>query len=139
MIVTLNPEWLRTCMDLWRDAAHRKVRSDGDLEFHFPGAQASLLEGFSGTAKSWLMVLRACKASSVDQDALAQLQAEVVALDEWARRELDALRRPSQEKCIGVKVRLLRAHRDTANATRPLLDQPRPDDVGSSPWRVLLR
>ncbi len=84
MKLELDPEWLRTSMNMWRDAVDMKIPIHDSFKVHFLEKRGNMLEGFVKTANSWMTVLRACKAEGEDQAALESLMAEVKAFKKWS-------------------------------------------------------
>lgn len=84
MKLDLDPEWLRTSMNMWRDTVDMKIPIHDDFKIHFIEKRAVLLENFTKTGTSWMMVLRACKAAGRDLVELDALKADVEAFKKWA-------------------------------------------------------
>lgn len=66
MKIELDPEFLRTSMDLWRQAVDMEIPIHDSLRMHFFSRRGELLAGFVKTAGQWSMVLNACKATGED-------------------------------------------------------------------------
>lgn len=96
MHLDLDCAWLRTSMELWRDAVDMNIPMHDDFKVHFWENRAAFLDGFTKTATAWLMLLDSCKA---DGDALAELavlKADVEQFKTWAQdgaRDLHTLAR----------------------------------------------
>ena len=123
MKVDLDSDWLRTSMEMWRDAIDMRIPVHDKFKVHFIEQRSQLLEGFVKTATSWSMVLRACKADGHDLEALQSLNTDVDAFKQWAVDGLEELRR------LGVQ----EAHADMLQdlLKRPdLLPRPKPPEEG---------
>jgi hypothetical protein len=99
MKLDLNPEKLRTSMDLWRKAVDLEMPINDDFKLHFITQRQKLLAGFVSTATAFSIVLRGCEADGfqdlVDLDALKQ---DVADFKKWAEDGLAEMRRLGSEE-----------------------------------------
>lgn len=91
MKVELNPEWLRVSMDLWRKSLDMEIPLADQLKIHLFARRGQILDGFSKTASSWLMVLRQCKATGPDLIDLDNLEEEITDFKKWADDGISSL------------------------------------------------
>lgn len=92
MMLDLNTSQLRSHMDLWRDMVDMKIPLSRAARKHFFEERGSLLEGFSKTATTWLLLLQA---STVRDEDHEEHQALIKAIEEfrsWAMVNLVELR-----------------------------------------------
>lgn len=89
MRVTLDPQQMRDCMELWRHVLTIRTGDDGA---HDSGAErAKRLTSLSGTLAGWLDLLRMCTADGRDSEALQQISDEVALFKAWTEEARLAL------------------------------------------------
>lgn len=98
MNLTLDPEGLRTSMEMWRKALDMEIPLRPDLRIHFFNRRGSLLDGFSQVAKNWLTLLHGCDAEGEDKVELLALRTEIKAFKEWAEAGIVELDRLGEEE-----------------------------------------
>jgi hypothetical protein len=91
MKIDLGSESLRISMTMWRDTIDLKLPMLDKFKLQFMQERRTILTNFSKTAKAWLTVLRACKASVEEQAALSELIAEVSTFLDWAESSIQQL------------------------------------------------
>ena len=85
MSLKLDPDFLRTSMDMWRAALDMTIPIHDSLKVHFMARRGALLKGFSDTGNSWSMMLNACTpVTEANQAALDLLKADVDQFRRWA-------------------------------------------------------
>lgn len=122
MKLDLDPDWLRTSMNMWRDAVDMKIPVHDNFKIHFLERRAALLEGFVKTGTSWLTVLRACKAEGQDLVELDVLKADVEAFKKWADDGLKELNTMALQESMKDNIQQMLADPDIGDAVRKLLD-----------------
>lgn len=93
MNLHLDPDFLRTSMDMWRATVDMTIPVHDSLKIHMMERRGSLLKGFSDTGRSWTMVLNACKPATENDGAeLDRLKADVQAFRDWADAAIQELK-----------------------------------------------
>lgn len=124
MKLELDPAFLRTSMELWRDAVDMKIPVHDTFKVHFLERRGQLLQGFSRTGANWLMVLDACKAEGDDLAELAALKAQVKDFKQWADEGLEELRTLALRESLSDNIQQMLADPELGEAVRRLLGPP---------------
>lgn len=91
MKLDLDPEKLKTSMDLWRQAVDMEIPLAHEVRIHFFAKRGQLLDSFVKMAGNWLMLLRCCKATGEDVIALDDLEEEIDRFKKWAEDGISEL------------------------------------------------
>jgi len=100
MQLTLDPETVRSLIELRRAATDIKLPMHERLKVQFMTRRAQLLSNFSLTAGAWMILLHGCKVQARDKAELESLMADVLAFKDWAEEGLQALRRMGLQEVI---------------------------------------
>lgn len=121
MKLDLDPEQLRTSMDLWRGAVDMKIPVHDNFKVHFIERREALLEGFVRTSQSFLMVLGACKAEGSDLVELDALKVDVKNFKKWAEDGLAELGTMALQESMQDNMQNMLADPNLNDAMRKLL------------------
>ena len=91
MLINLNPDSLRMCMQMWRDALDMKIPVHDTLKVHMITRRREILGNYIGAATHWGMLLRECTADGQDQQDLETFRNEVAQFRAWAQDETEKL------------------------------------------------
>lgn len=92
MKLDLDPDWMRTSMDLWRKTLDFEIPIHDNFKIHFMEQRSTILGNFVKTAESWATVLRSCSAQGPDLVELDALKSDVEAFKKWAEDGQEKLR-----------------------------------------------
>jgi len=98
MQVDLDPSFLKMSMEMWRKAVDMEIPLAPDIRSHFLSNRGKLLDGFSKTAKNWLMLLGHCQADAEDRIQLDALKTEIRSFQEWAEAGISDLAKLAAER-----------------------------------------
>ena len=93
MNLSIDPQNLRACMKLWREALTNTIPMATEFHIHFIQERPTILGNYEKTASAWLMVLRPATPADCDKEAHAALIAEIEEFRRWIRDELAELER----------------------------------------------
>ena len=93
MNLSIDPQNLRACMKLWREALTNTIPMATEFHIHFIQERPTILGNYEKTASAWLMVLQPATPEDSDKDAYATLIAEIEEFQRWVKEELAELNR----------------------------------------------
>jgi len=112
MRLDLNPEFIRTCMRLWRDTIDLRVPMRDEFKVHMMGERRTILANFENVSDGWKMLLGRATPDSPDEEAFRALVAEIEEFNAWAKGQLDELRGEVERESLRDSIHELLADPD---------------------------
>lgn len=100
MNLTIDPQNLRACMGLWKDALTKNMPMATEFHIHFIKERPTILGNYERTASAWLMVLRSAIPADGDKEAHAALIADIQAFAKWVQEELAEIEKLALQTAI---------------------------------------
>ena len=124
MHLTLNPDWLRTSMKLWREVVEGKIPTHDKLKVHLITQHADNLQNFVNVGKAWLTVLKSCTPASIDEDKadFEMLLDEIKLFVKRAESSLDEMQMLGTQEVLIDGVQEMLADPEIGPSIRKMLD-----------------
>ncbi len=100
MNLTIDPQNLRACMGLWKDALTKNMPMATEFQIHFIKERPTILGNYEKTASAWLMVLRSAIPADGDKEAHAALIADIQDFAKWVQEELAEIEKLALQTAI---------------------------------------
>ena len=97
MRVNLDPEGLRTSMQLWRDAVDLKMELAPSIRSHMMVKRRQILSNYALVARHWLTLLTYCVPDPGEESQLQSLRKDIEDFNAWAEGEFQAITTLSNE------------------------------------------
>lgn len=115
MKLEIDPDNLRTCMQLWKDSLSHAIPMATEFQLHFIQERPAILQNYERSAGAWLIALRGAQPAPEDQVAFEALIADIEAFQAWAKAESGALDRLAIQTAIEAGLdELMASDPDTA-------------------------
>lgn len=108
--VKLDPEKLRTVMQLWRASLSHEMPMATEFQLHFMSERPVILRNYESAANAWLLAFRSAEAPESEQMALVTLIADIEAFQAWVKQELEALETLSVQTAVEAGLDELLTH-----------------------------